>query len=125
MLTGLNHVEIQASDAETLVDFLLAVGFEERRRTDHHGRSYEPVPAAGDGPVLEIHTVADEEVPGVNHLAFDVEDLDAATAHLEAIGADGVVGPSRLESTGRRYTNFRDPDGRRLQLVEVGRSTAE
>lgn len=119
MITGLNHVEIQASDAEALVDFLLEVGFEERRRTDHHGRSYELVPAGGDGPVLEIHTVEGEEVPGVNHLAFDVADLDAATAHLESIGAPAVTGPSRLESTGRRFTNFRDPDGRRLQLVET------
>lgn len=117
MIEGLHHIEIEASDAEEMVDFMKILGFEERRRTEHHDRSYELVPAGADGPIIEIHTVAGEEVPGINHLAFAVDDLDTATATLAEADVDGLDGPRYLETTGRAFTNLRDPDGRRIQLI--------
>lgn len=117
MLGEIDHIEIEASDAEEMVEFMQALGFEIYRETEHHGQSYELVPADGDGPIFEIHTAEGEEVPGINHIAFSVEDIDEFTDHIEAEDIDQIVGPYDVEATGRRITNFRDPDGRRFQVV--------
>ena len=119
MISGIDHIEIEASDAAEMVEFMKTLGFEERRTTEHHGQSYEVVPAGADGPVFEIHTVSGEEVPGINHVAFAVEDLEAATETLAEAGVDQLEGPRFIEKTRRTITNLRDPDGRRVQLVSV------
>lgn len=59
------------------------------------------------------------EAQGLRHLAFTVDDIDAACAHLTAQGV--VVEPIRVdEYTGRRFTFFPDPDGLPLELYEAG-----
>lgn len=118
MFNGIDHIEIEASDAEEMVAFLSKLGYEDRRETDHHGTSYELEPPEGDGAIFEIHTVEGEEVPGINHIAFNVDDVDEATEALEDAGVDQLVGPYHVDRTGRTITNFRDPDGRRFQVVD-------
>ena len=60
------------------------------------------------------------EAQGLRHLAFAVDDLDAACARLEHLGV--TVEPVRVdEYTGSRFTFFPDPDGLPLELYEVGR----
>ena len=120
MIGEIDHVEIEASDAEEMADFMKQLGYEEVRRTDHHGLSIEVAPASGEGPLFEIHTVQGEEVPGINHIAFGVDDVEAAHEELEAAGVDALVEPYYVEKTGRTICNFRDPDGRRFQLVDEG-----
>jgi glyoxylase I family protein len=57
------------------------------------------------------------EACGLRHLAFAVNDLDAAVAHLTARGV--AVEPVRVdEYTGKRFTFFADPDGLPLELYE-------
>lgn len=87
------------------------------RETEHHGTSYELGPADGDGPIFEIHTVEGEEVPGINHIAFAVDDIEDVTETLNEKDVDQVSDPYYVEKTGRTITNFRDPDGRRFQVV--------
>jgi glyoxylase I family protein len=113
----IDHIEIEASDADEMADFFRKLGYEELRQTEHHGESYEFVPADGDGPLFEIHTVDGEEVPGINHIAFGVDDIEEVTEHLEEEDVDSIVGPYDVDATGRTITNFRDPDGRRFQVV--------
>ncbi len=117
MIGDIDHVEIEASDAGEMVAFMRTLGFEEHRQTEHHGESYELTPAGQERPIFEIHTVEGEEVPGINHIAFQVDDIEAATDQLESADVDALVGPYFVEKTGRTITNFRDPDGRRFQLV--------
>lgn len=117
MIGEVDHIEIVANDADEMADFLTAIGFEEHRRTDHHGGSIEVTPADADGPVFEIHTVEEEENPGINHIAFSIDDIDQAMDRLKTVGVNHLTGPQFVESTGRTSINFRDPDGRRLQLV--------
>lgn len=57
------------------------------------------------------------EACGLRHLAFSVEDVDKAVAHLEAnnVKCESVrVGPF----TNKRFTFFNDPDGLPLELYE-------
>jgi glyoxylase I family protein len=117
MIGSVDHIEIEASDAEEMANFLKKLGYEELRTTEHHGQSFELKPTGSDGPIFEIHTVEGEEVPGINHIAFDVDDIDAVTEELEAQDVDSIVGPYDVDATGRTITNFRDPDGRRFQVV--------
>ena len=118
MIGEIDHVEIEASDAEEMAGFLEKLGYEELRRTDHHGLSIELEPAETDGPIFEIHTVQGEEVPGINHLAYRVDDVEAEYERLQEAGVDDLVEPYFVERTGRTICNFRDPDGRRFQLVD-------
>ncbi len=119
MIGEIDHIEIEASDAAETVEFLKKLGYEEHRQTEHHGESYELVPGGDrEGPLFEIHEVEGEEVPGINHIAWSVDDIDAFTDHIEEEGVDHIVGPYDVEATGRRITNFRDPDGHRFQVVK-------
>ncbi|MGQ4556193.1 VOC family protein [Halobellus sp. GM3] len=117
MIGEIDHIEIEASDATEMAEFLKKLGYEELRRTEHHGQSFELEPADGEGPIFEIHTVDGEEVPGINHIAFAVDDIEGFTEDIEEKEIDSIVGPYHVDKTGRTITNFRDPDGRRFQVV--------
>jgi len=57
------------------------------------------------------------EACGLRHLAFSVDDIDAAVAHLEAHGVacEGV----RIDPfTDKRFTFFNDPDGLPLEIYQ-------
>jgi catechol 2,3-dioxygenase-like lactoylglutathione lyase family enzyme len=113
----IDHIEIEMSDADEMAEFMEKLGYEQHRTTEHHGESYEYVPTDGEGPLFEIHTVSGEETPGINHIAFSVDDIDEVTQQLEEEGVDSIVGPYDVDKTGRTITNFRDPDGNRWQVV--------
>lgn len=83
--------------------------------------------ALPDGGQLELFSFPDRpprpsypEARGLRHLAFSVDDLDAAVAHLQAHGV--AVEPIRVdELTGQRFTFFADPDDLPLELYETAR----
>lgn len=57
------------------------------------------------------------EACGLQHLAFEVADIDEAVAELAGHGV--VVEPVRVDPyTGKRFTFFADPDGQLLELYE-------
>ncbi|KOQ95539.1 VOC family protein [Pluralibacter gergoviae] len=57
------------------------------------------------------------EACGLRHLAFAVEDIDAAVAHLEMHGVQCEA--IRIDPcTDRRFTFFSDPDGLPLELYQ-------
>ena len=57
------------------------------------------------------------ESVGLRHLAFAVENIDKAVAHLNAHGI--ITEPIRVdEYTQKRFTFFADPDGLPLELYE-------
>lgn len=118
MIGEIDHIEIEASDAEEMADFLKKLGYKEVRRTEHHGLSIELEPGEGDGPLFEIHTVQGEEVPGINHIAFAVDDVNEIHEDLAGKDVDSLVEPYYVDKTGRTICNFRDPDGRRFQVVD-------
>ena len=51
-------------------------------------------------------------------LCFEVEDTDAASAHLLALGVKQLQPPTD-QPWGERNAYFEDPDGYPLELVEV------
>ena len=87
--------------------------------------SYKLDLALPDGSQLELFSfpspparVSRPEACGLRHLAFEVVDLDACIADLQAKGV--TVEAVRVdEYTGQRFTFFADPDGLPLELYEA------
>jgi catechol 2,3-dioxygenase-like lactoylglutathione lyase family enzyme len=55
-------------------------------------------------------------VPGVNHLAYEVDDVEALRARLQAAGYRDSTGANRHPYRKRIY--FRDPDGNDWEFVQ-------
>ncbi|MBT3372272.1 MAG: VOC family protein [Rhodospirillaceae bacterium] len=118
MIKGIDHIELIVRDLDEYVSFLKTLGFETVRETPHHGGSVEMKPPGEGQPVFEIHQVIGEEVIGVNHIAFKVDDVNAAHAALKDYPGMVSSAPGHVKDTGRTNLNLRDPDGWRLQLVQ-------
>jgi len=115
---GIDHIELIVRDLDEYVSFLKTLGFQTVRETPHHGGSIEMKPPGEGQPVFEIHQVIGEEVIGVNHIAFKVDDVVAAHTALKDYPGMVSSEPSHVKDTGRTNLNLRDPDGWRLQLVQ-------
>jgi lactoylglutathione lyase len=68
---------------------------------NHDGRTYEPGTAYG-------------------HIALGVDDLDATLAGLAEQGIEPERPPYTVRAGGSRLCFVRDPDGYRIELIELG-----
>ncbi|MFQ6012193.1 MAG: VOC family protein [Thermoplasmata archaeon] len=68
-----------------------------------------------DSPVAGEYREGEE----LDHLAFEVNDLDAALAYLDQRGYPRVMGP--LESKGARWVYVKDPDDIWIELFQTKR----
>lgn len=125
MVTKIDHIELVVHHFEACVSLFRALGFRELARTTHHGDSIEVQLPGENQPIFEIHRVSGEENIGVNHIAFQVPDVEAAHRELKARGVHVPQGPTFVRSTGRTNLNFRDPDGWRLQIVDAKRAAPD
>jgi glyoxylase I family protein len=125
MLKAIHHVAIIASDYAVSKRFYTEMlGLPVIAETHRAARdSWKLDLAVGDAQI-ELFSFPDPparpsrpEARGLRHLAFAVDDLDAAVARLYAQGV--TCEPMRLDDlTGRRFTFFQDPDGLPLELYE-------
>ena len=86
MVTRVDHIELVVQHFEEHVALFRALGFKELTRTKHHGDSVEFQLPGENQPIFEIHRVSGEENIGVNHIAFQVPDVEAAHRELTARG---------------------------------------
>lgn len=121
MITQIDHIEIIVKDVEAHVAFYQKLGFKLLTRTDHHGGSAELQLPGPNQPILEIHTVLGEENIGINHIAFQAEDVFETYEELRAKGIEFNGEPYRNKHTGRGNIRLRDPDGWRLQISDKKR----
>jgi glyoxylase I family protein len=121
VIKRIDHIEIVVRDAASYIAYMETLGFEVITRTSHHGGSAELKLPGDNQPIFEIHQVEGEENPGVNHIAFAVDDANSAYEHLKASGIANANPPNYVQSTGRLTVNLRDPDGFRMQLVDANR----
>lgn len=129
MLLRLHHAAIICSDYEVSKRFytqvlgLPVIG--EHWRAGR--RSWKLDLGLPDGSQIELFSFEDAparpsypEARGLRHLAFEVADVAAAKAALEAQGVK--VEAIRIdEYTGRRFTFFADPDDLPLEFYESPR----
>ena len=120
VVTHLDHIELIVNDLDGFIRMFEAMGYVETSRSDHHGLSVEFQIPGVDQPIFELHQVSGEEVVGVNHIAWRVDDIAAAADELRSKGVE-VDDPNLVEATGRTIINGRDPDGWRIQFVDARR----
>lgn len=127
MFKRIHHAAIIASDYEVSKRFYTEVlGLRVIAETWRAERASHKLDLAlPDGSQIELFTFPGApprpdhpEALGLRHIAFAVEDVEACKAELEAQKVP--VEPVRVdETTGKRFTFFKDPDGLPLEIYEV------
>jgi lactoylglutathione lyase len=127
METRLLHTMIRVKDLDRSVRFYTQVlGLKESRRTvlekadatlvflvDRAGRHPIELTFNHDGRDYELGNQ-------FGHLAFGVEDLDAARKELGEHGVEFSRGPYQVREGGSRIAFVKDPDGIEIELIEEG-----
>ena len=127
MLRGIHHVAVICSDYPVSRHFYVNVlGLKVIDENYREARdSYKCDLALPDGTQIELFSFpgapprpSRPEAQGLRHLAFRVDDLDAAINHLHQHNVE--VEPVRVdEYTNKRFTFFADPDDLPLELYEL------
>lgn len=127
MLKSIHHIAIICSDYEKSKAFYTeTLGFGIIKETYRKERGSYKLDLALDGTyVIELFSFPDPperptrpEAAGLRHLAFTVNDLEAAVRELKEKGID--TEPVRTDPlTRKRFTFFFDPDKLPLELYEA------
>jgi glyoxylase I family protein len=113
---GLDHVHIYVKNLEEAISFYKFLGLAFIEYTKHGGKSCM-MKTPSSSVLFEIQEVGVIENPGVNHMAFTVDDLDAICADLREKGFK-IDGPLKNKNTDRYLATIRDPHGYLVQLVQ-------
>lgn len=125
-LNKVHHIAIICSDYARSKQFYTDVlGFEIVQETFRATRQSWKLDLSLRGAyIIELFSFPDPperpsrpEAQGLRHLAFEVDDVDAAVRALQAKNVS--TEPVRVdELTGKRFTFFADPDGLPLEVYE-------
>lgn len=120
-IRGIDHPAVAANDVDELADWYCSVlGYERLFRDDRPIWLLQ----AEDGTILEIlpkddnpRPVRTNLTPGWSHVAFKVDDIEAAIEHLDShhIRWSSVLSPA---TGGGRVRTFFDPEGNVLQILQ-------
>ena len=121
----INHAHFRCADLEAAVEFYQRVlGAEVVKRTEFGGRVIVTLSLGGTlfclSPVPAGANLQTEENPkrlGVYHLAFNVPDLEEATAECKRRGAKFVIENWQAAPT-RKVAFMEAPDGMQIELME-------
>ncbi|MDB5088755.1 MAG: hypothetical protein JWR09_2749 [Mucilaginibacter sp.] len=125
-LNRVHHIAIICSDYERSKHFYSVIlGLKIVREVyREERRSYKLDLEVGNLYQVELFSFPDPparpsrpEAVGLRHLAFEVDDIEEAIAHIKSF--DIIIEPIRIdEFTGKRFTFFADPDGLPVELYE-------
>jgi glyoxylase I family protein len=125
-LNRVHHIAIICSDYEKSKHFYTEIlGLKMIREVYREKRdSYKLDLEVGGQYQIELFSFPDPparpsrpEAAGLRHLAFEVDNIEAAVTHMHASGIS--VEPVRIdEYTGKLFTFFADPDGLPIEFYE-------
>jgi len=116
MNLGVDHIHFVVRSLDEAIRFCKSIGLEFTEYTEHGGKSCM-MRAPGDNVLIELQEARNIDNPGLNHIAFLVDDLDTLCDELVEQGME-VDGPLDNPKTGRRLATVRDPHGFLWQLVQ-------
>lgn len=124
-ISGIGHVAIRAGDLERLLDFYTTkLGFSEMFRLRRDDGTVNLVYLrVTDTQYLEFfpHGIGDLPAPdnvGLNHICLIVTDLDAVVRQLTDRGV-ALSRPMITGKDGNRQAWIQDPEGNRIELMEM------
>ena len=125
---SLGHVAFRVNDLEASLAFYAKLGFPEfLRLTQTDGRTWIAYLKITDQLYLELFPGGDggravgPEHTGVHHLCLTTDDIEKTAAHLDAVGipATHALVPSKRGVDGNRGMWVTDPDGNRIEIMEM------
>jgi lactoylglutathione lyase len=123
---ALIHTCYRITDIDRSVAFYEALGFEEVGRIpirDEATNVFMNMPGDGDSPRLELTYNHDgrtyELGTAYGHIAITTPDLDARLQELAKQGIEPERAPYTVVDGGPRLCFVRDPDGYRIELLEM------
>jgi lactoylglutathione lyase len=124
-VSSITHVAIKVKDIDRTLDFYVdKLGFTEMLRLDRDGRLWLLYLRITDDQYLEIFPegegdrAAEREAVGYNHMCFAVPDIEQTVRELEALGIP-LIRPKILAVDGNWQTWIEDPDGHRIELMQM------
>lgn len=123
-VSRITHVALRVADLERSLAFYQdRLGFREMLRLDRDGRVWLVYLRITDTQFLELFpegvgSVAGPEVTGLNHLCLEIRDIDTALAELSAAGV-ALLRPKALGADGNWQAWIEDPDGNRIELMQM------
>jgi lactoylglutathione lyase len=118
------HTCYRIGDIDRSVEFYEALGFDEIGRLpirDEAINVFMGLPDDGARLELTYNFGVDsyELGTGYNHIAITTEDMDATLAALAAQGIEPEKPPYSVREGGSRLCFVRDPDGYRVEIIEM------
>jgi lactoylglutathione lyase len=124
-VTCITHVAIRVKDVERTLDFYVGkLGFREMLRLDRDGRLWLLYLRITDTQFLEVfpegvgERAAEREAVGFNHICLEVPDIQQTVSELDAMGVERIR-PTVLGADGNWQTWIEDPDGHRIELMQM------
>jgi lactoylglutathione lyase len=124
-ITSIGHFAIRVRDVDrTLAFYEGKLGFEEMLRLERDGALWLVYLRITDDQYLEVFPDAagDEAAPeaanGLNHVCLTVDDIETVVRELEGQGIP-LFRPLKTGADGNRQAWIRDPDGNRIELMEM------
>jgi catechol 2,3-dioxygenase-like lactoylglutathione lyase family enzyme len=123
---GINHVSINVKDIEASVNFYGSLlGWRQMETVPFEGFSIIYFEIQGGGRLelfdyggKNLKSDRGETEAGLRHLAFTVEDVDAAERDLRSKGVTITLAATDLPSLGYRVLLFLDPNGVTLEFCQ-------
>jgi len=126
-ITGIGHIAIKVKDLERSLAFYTdKLGFPEMFRLNHaDGRPWLIYLRITDEQHLEIFPEAVQDsapapdTNGINHFCLIVEDIEKIVGQLEEKSVP-LHSPLKTGADNNRQAWVRDPDGNRIEFMEIG-----
>ncbi|HXL56438.1 MAG TPA: VOC family protein [Chitinophagaceae bacterium] len=132
LIRGIQHVGIPVTDIRRSESFYEKLGFTNAMEAsfDYHGETGTCIMMQRDNliielyqfPASELETIKNRKDGHIDHIAFDVADIDATFTTLKDAGFYVIEeAPEFLHfwKNGCRYFNITGPDGERLEFNQI------
>jgi len=116
-LLRLEHLDVVCSDLKKSVEFYRKLGLSPEGTLDNASVVFMFSGDDGSPVRVELHQAEEGQKAGIDHVAFEVADTDAAYKEGKYLGLDFKFEPLQNTQSGRRIVNLLDPDGVQLQLA--------
>jgi catechol 2,3-dioxygenase-like lactoylglutathione lyase family enzyme len=126
MITGIGHAAFRVRDLEQSLHFYCdLLGMERAFDIDRDGKPWITFVHLGDGQFLELFPEPEtaEDFSGnkgsYRHIQLEVDDLEQTISAMEGRGLPRTDNPPRQGRDGNWQYWLTDPDGNRLELMQV------
>ena len=116
-LLRLEHLDIVCAEIKKSVEFYRKLGLSLEGTLDN-GNVVFLFSGDDESPVrVELHQAEEGQKTGIDHIAFEVADTDAAYQEGKYLGLEFKFEPLRNMQSGRHIANLYDPDGVQVQFA--------